>query len=145
MDLGIVREVEGGYELRFERHFDQPVEEVWEAITDPAHLEEWLGAGEIELTPGGRVRLQEPEGERIEGEVIEVEAPFRLSYTWDSPAWGDGGPVRYELAPDEGGGTLLVFTHVQPAETFGRFRYPTLARWQASLANLTLARIAVYA
>ena len=130
MDEGTVREVEAGYELRFERHLEQPIGEVWEAITEPEHLAEWLGEAEIDLQPGGRIRVAEA---GIDGEVIEVEAPRVLSYKWDSAAWGDGGPVRYELSEMPDGGTLLVFTHVQPVEKFEEYRSRTSAHWRALL------------
>ena len=51
-ELGTLREVDNGYELRFERHFEQPVEEVWQAITEPEHLAEWIGASAVDLRPG---------------------------------------------------------------------------------------------
>src|SRR5688572_30213869 len=69
-DEGIVREVDNGYELRFERHFEQPVEEVWQAITEPEHLADWLGTTKVDLNPGGRIRIDEAGGAGIDGEVL---------------------------------------------------------------------------
>ena len=54
---GTVHEVEGQYELRFERHLKHPVEKVWAALTDPERRAEWLDPGTIELRPGGRAEL----------------------------------------------------------------------------------------
>lgn len=128
-DLGTLREVDNGYELRFERHFEQPVEEVWQAITEPDHLADWIGASEVDLRPGGRIKIDDAGGAGIDGEVLEVREPELFSFKWDSKEWGDGGPVRFELSEDEGGGTLLVFTHVAPAAGFEAYRSKTLAGW----------------
>lgn len=139
MDPGTVTEVDEGYELRFERHFEQPIEKVWQAITEPEHLAEWIGTSEVDLRPGGRIKIEEPGGAGIDGEVIEVDAPRLLSYKWDSPQWGDGGPIRFELAEDEGGGTLLVFTHIHPPAAFDAHRSQTLAGWHYLLDLLGVA------
>lgn len=135
-DPGTVREVDNGYELRFERRFEQPVEEVWRAITEPDQLREWIGEAEIDLRPGGRIRIDGPAGAAIDGEVLEVKDPEFLSFKWDSRQWGDGGPVRFELSQDEHGGTLLVFTHVAPRTALEEFRRATLAGWPRRLALL---------
>jgi uncharacterized protein YndB with AHSA1/START domain len=134
--LGTIREVDNGYEMRFERHLQQPVEEVWHAITEPEHLAEWIGASEVDLIPGGRIKIDEAGGAGIDGEVLEVREPSVFSFKWDSREWGDGGPVRFELSEDEGGGTLLVFTHVAPAADFEDFKSKTLAGWHYLLALL---------
>lgn len=141
-DLGTLREVDNGYELRFERHFEQPVEEVWQAITEPQHLAEWIGATEVDLRPGGRIKIDETGGAGIDGEVLEVKEPEVFAFRWDSKEWGDGGPVRFELSEDADGGTLLVLTHVAPAAGFEEFRRNTLAGWHYLLALLgsSLAR-----
>ena len=40
---GTVEEVDGRYVLRFERRFKHPVEKVWDAITRPERMKEWIG------------------------------------------------------------------------------------------------------
>ena len=70
--------------LRLERRYDQPVERVWRALTDPIELQHWF--------PG-------------ELEIIERDPPRRLVGSWQ----GDG-TLRFELRP-EGEGCVLVFTH----------------------------------
>jgi uncharacterized protein YndB with AHSA1/START domain len=134
-DLGSVREVDNGYELRFERHFEQPVEEVWQAITDPEYLADWIGPAQVDLRPGGRIRIDDAGGAGIDGEVLEVKEPAVFAFKWDSKEWGDGGPVRFELSEDDGG-TLLIFTHVAPAAGFDEFGTKTLAGWHYLLALL---------
>jgi len=135
-DLGTVTKVDEGYELRFERHFEQPVEEVWQAITEPEHLAEWIGGSEVDLQPGGRIKIAEGGGAGIDGEVLTVEPERVFAFKWDSKEWGDGGRVQFELAPDADGGTLLVFTHIHPEANFEEYRSKTLAGWHYLLSLL---------
>jgi len=86
-----------------EREIELPAlpAEVWEAL--PALL-----GDEVELAaePGGRLRSNGPEGERV-GVVEEVDAPHRLSFWW-VPAEGDDAPSMVELELDAVvAGTLL--------------------------------------
>jgi uncharacterized protein YndB with AHSA1/START domain len=87
-----------GLWLHMTRTLPAPREDVWRAMTDPDLLPEWFGprgfsSPDVEFEPrvGERLRIamQPPEGElfQLEGEFREVEAPFRLSYTfiWDPP------------------------------------------------------------
>lgn len=97
--------------LRFERQLDHPVERVWEAISDPAELEQWL-AYRVELEPraGGRfvLHLGGPNNEEVStpGQVTIFDPPHVLEATG-----GDqDGVLRWELRAD-GSGCLLTFTH----------------------------------
>ena len=57
-------------------------EETWEAITDPDQLGEWLAEdAEVELRPGGDLRIGLDDGERS-GFVEEVDEPRRLVFWW---------------------------------------------------------------
>jgi len=86
--------------LRLERSFDAPVEDVFDAWTNPEVLRRWWSAGanwrtpvaEVDLRVGGRYRLsmEDPEaGARhtVRGEYIEVRRPRRLVYSW---CWEEG-------------------------------------------------------
>ena len=134
---GTVRQVTDGYELRFERVFDAPIEDVWELVTDSDRIEEWLGVADVELRPGGRFRLLEMGGQGIAGVILTLEPPNVIEYTWDSAEW-TGGTVRYQLSED-GGGTRLVFTHIHPLRSWEIFRYKSLAGWHTLLELLELA------
>ena len=119
---GTFQTVAGHPTLRFERRLKHPVEKVWRALTEPAELEHWFpqrveGASSADggpFVPGGKLRFpfREPlmlgdEDEVVpdfEGEVLEVDPPRLLSYTWA------GDVLRFELIPDGDDGCLLVFT-----------------------------------
>ena len=76
--------LEDGPALRLERRYDQPVERVWRALTEPDELRRWF--------PG-------------EFEVSHSDPPHLLIGAWQ----GDG-TLRFELRPD-GAGCVLTFTH----------------------------------
>ncbi len=131
---GTVHERADGYQLRFERHLLQPVEQVWAALTSPAQLAQWLAPGEIELTLGGRVYLAFTDGESvIDGRVTAFAPPRLLEFTWTDKG-DDLGFVRWELVADDGG-TRLVLTHTIP-EAARDFGLPALAGWHTLLEQL---------
>jgi uncharacterized protein YndB with AHSA1/START domain len=114
---GIVRKIDGGYELRFERRLKHPVEKVWAALTQPERLAGWLAEADIELVEGGRIELRfDNTGHVIKGKVTNVNPPTLFEYMWSSKDAEDT-LVRWELHP-ESDGCLLVLTHTffGPAE-----------------------------
>jgi uncharacterized protein YndB with AHSA1/START domain len=101
--------------LRFERRFAHPPEKVWRALTDPDHLRAWFPAVvDFDLAPGAKLRFgPTPEQRRrygssedTYGTLVRADRPHLLEYTWERDL------LRWELRPDTGGGSVLVFTHV---------------------------------
>ncbi len=87
-------------------------EEAWDAITDPERLGEWLGENaEVELRPGGELRIEFADGERS-GFVEEVDEPRRLVFWW-SEAEQESSRVEIELEP-EPEGTLVRVVESRP-------------------------------
>jgi uncharacterized protein YndB with AHSA1/START domain len=99
--------------LRFERRLAHSPEKVWKALTDPAELAHWFPQDiEGPFAPGAALRFvfrgTPPSlgGEVItdfKGEVLELDPPRLLSYTWGEDT------LRFQLTPD-GDGCVLVFT-----------------------------------
>ena len=94
-------------------HIDQPPERVWQAVVDPALIQNWFSPGtpwqRTELAPGGRLFAV---GYESMAAVIEaVEAPSTFCFRWDAPAPAPQLTTRstYRLQAD-GGGTRLTFT-----------------------------------
>lgn len=82
-------------------------EETWEAITDPDQLREWLAEGaEVELRPGGDLRIPLDDGERT-GFVEEVDEPRRLVFWWSADE-AESSRVEIELEPDADGTRVRV-------------------------------------
>jgi uncharacterized protein YndB with AHSA1/START domain len=81
-------------EVRIERTFDAPAEEVFDAWTSPEVIKRWFRPGdgwqepsaEVDLRVGGKfqVVMRDPDGApvRAGGEFTLIERPHRLAYTW---------------------------------------------------------------
>jgi uncharacterized protein YndB with AHSA1/START domain len=104
----------------------------------------WWGAGStIDARPGGRVLIRHPNGIEVSGEVLEVEAPSLIVFTYGYPSGtpiplgGSRVTIRLDVHPS---GTLLQLTH-EFAEVAGRDEHVQGWRFQLSLfANLVANR-----
>jgi uncharacterized protein YndB with AHSA1/START domain len=111
---GVVEQIENGYQLRYERYLRHPVEKVWEALTDPARLEDWLGAVEGDLVEGGSYTIRwlntDLDGNNAVavGTITRLEPPHVLEVDTDIH-----GLLRWELRPD-GSGSHLTLTARSP-------------------------------
>jgi uncharacterized protein YndB with AHSA1/START domain len=62
---------------------DVPVEEAWEAVTDPSALSEWFGADvDLQPEPLTKATFRFPDGTVRFAIVEEVDAPRRLAWRW---------------------------------------------------------------
>ena len=98
---------------------DASPETVWEFLTDPEKIKRWKGVMvSFDATLGSAYRIEVIPSHIAAGEIVELDPPRRLVYTW---GWepGEGVPptvtpgsttVEYELEA-EGAGTRLRFTH----------------------------------
>ena len=125
---------DGVVEGRLSMMLDNHVEEVWQALTEPARLVQWLAPGAIELRKGGAARLEFPDGGVIDSTVSAIEPMRLLEYSWSSPG-EPVRPVRWELEPI-GAAVRLTMTLGMPAnEDASR----GLAGWAAHLDMLAAA------
>jgi uncharacterized protein YndB with AHSA1/START domain len=85
---------------------DAPVQRVWALITDPEHVGRWFGdaGAEIDLRPGGEMRMHWEEHGTAQARVQRVEPPSVFAYRW-APFKDPGG-----AEPVEGNSTLVEFT-----------------------------------
>ncbi len=108
-----------------------PVEDVWDALTDPDRLEDWF-ADEIdadEIEPDAEVVFRWHEGDEERRAVIEdVEAPRRLAFRW--AARGDESRVVFEL-DDEAAGTRVTVVETGEIEAS--------ASWAPRMSSLASA------
>ena len=89
------------------RTYDAPIDEVWDACTQPDRLNRWFLAVSGDLRPGGRFQLAGNAG----GEIVACEPPRALHLTW---VYGDRpvDEVWLRLSPAPDGGTALELEHV---------------------------------
>ncbi|HZM30982.1 MAG TPA: SRPBCC domain-containing protein [Acidimicrobiales bacterium] len=106
---------------------DAPLEDVWQAVADPAERAQWL----------------DDEDARSRHVRVDDAAPGeRLVWTWWRPGdEGDASTVSVVLAPLDGGGTRLVVTErLTPLSaspvTLSAARARIRALWAARLVGL---------
>lgn len=101
LTTGVATTVDGRPALRFERRLPHPPERVWRAVTEPAELAQWFVA-----PPSWTPALGEAlSGFGGSGEVVELDAPRRIAWTWGTARFS------FDVEPD-GEATRLVFVHV---------------------------------
>ena len=105
-------------------------------FTDNARWASWWGAGStIEARRGGRVFISYPGGTEASGEVLEIDAPERIVFTYGyvngAPIVPGGSLVTISLEP-EPAGTLVRLTHAF-AESSVRDQHVQGWRYQLSL------------
>ena len=104
---GTFRQLDDGcWQIRFERRLPHPVEKVWRAATEPAHLAAWFPTTiEGGRERGSALRFSFPNGEAppFDGEMLAYEPPVLMEFRW--------GPdrIRLELIPS-GEATLLILS-----------------------------------
>jgi uncharacterized protein YndB with AHSA1/START domain len=95
-----------------ERDIAFPPEKLWRALTQPHLIEEWLMKNDFAATPGHRFNLRGEWGGVLDCEVLTVEPPTRLAYTWDfdhaDPAYGLKSVVTFTLTPTAAGTRLRM-------------------------------------
>ena len=101
--------------IHFEKVFSHPPERVWQALTDPNALSQWLLPTTFKPKRGHRfhfTRLSE-KGVRVKTrcQVVELEAPRRLAYTWQAEDEQTPTLVTWtlEAVPE---GTCLRLEHI---------------------------------
>ncbi len=116
------------------RTYPCPVEDVWDALTDPARIARWFAPVSGDLRLGGRFQVENNAG----GEVLGCEPPRALELTWEmngEPSW-----VVLTLTP-EGGSTALELRHTAhvPEEFWSTYGPGAVGvGWDLSLLGLDL-------
>jgi uncharacterized protein YndB with AHSA1/START domain len=99
-------------DLRFEELYPYPIDRVWEAITDPEAISDWLMPTDFAPRLGHKFQFHTKPAPGFDGivncEVIELDPPRRLSYTWKGGGIDTVATFTLEAVPE---GTKLVLEH----------------------------------
>ncbi len=122
-------------DLKTEVFYPHPPQRVWQVLTNRRALAAWLMDNDFEPRVGHKFRFQTQSLPGLEGtvncEVIELDEPKRLSYTWQDSLMPYPSIVTWTLTPVDGG-TRLHLEHQgirQEAITVGEFQRSTYT-WQ---------------
>lgn len=98
------------HEVHIERVLTAPPERVWQAISNPAEVSQWLAPAEITPGTGGKVSVFFDDDENVrDGEILTWDEGRTLEYQWIFK----GEPpsiLRFDLTPHPQG-TLLTLRH----------------------------------
>jgi uncharacterized protein YndB with AHSA1/START domain len=119
-----------------------PRESVFRYFTDSSHWARWWGAGStIDSRPGGKVYIKYPEGTEVAGEVLEVQPPERIVFTYGyvsgNPIPAGSSRITIRLADDRGA-TRLTLTH-ELADAAVRDQHVQGWRYQLSVFSNVVA------
>ena len=103
------------YSLQRTIAIQAPPETVFRFFTDSERWARWWGTGSsIEARPGGRMFIRHPNGVEVSGEVLAVESPRRIVFTYGyesgKPIPPGASRVTMVLEPTTNG-TALNLTH----------------------------------
>jgi uncharacterized protein YndB with AHSA1/START domain len=106
----------------------QPREQVWQAMTDSATLAEWMFPNDFEPRLGHRFTFRVPgnpkmnfEGLTVRCEVLELQPPDRLAFSWSAGGAVENTTVTFRLEPaGEGTRVLLEHSGFDLAHPFGQ-------------------------
>ena len=112
------RTADGGV-IRFERHLEYGIRDVWDAITNPKRLGDWWLPFDAEITidlrTGGEMKFVGKGDEPVEltCTILRVEPPMLLEHTHVDP----GSIMRWELEPVDAGCVLRLSHFVTDVST----------------------------
>lgn len=76
-------------ELSLDFQFNNPINKVWDALTDSETLAKWIMENDFKPIVGHKCQFRNPQWNLIvDSEVLVVDEPNKLSYTWL------GGPIN---------------------------------------------------
>jgi uncharacterized protein YndB with AHSA1/START domain len=130
---------EDGWTIQLQRALDAPIDDVWDAFTNPERIGRWFLPISGDYRLGGRYQFEGNAG----GEIIECSRPTRLKVTW---VYGDPGgappsEVVVGLTPDGDDRTILRFEHtaVVPDEFWDQYGPGAVGvGWDGGLLGLAL-------
>lgn len=130
--------------VTIEREFAHPPEKVWRALTQPELIAEWLMKNDFKPVVGQRFNFRADPMPGWNGvtdcEVLVVDPPRKLSYTWNASgeeaAQGIRTVVTFTLTPTRSGTLLRMEQSGFRAGPDERFYQGAQYGWQKMLGTL---------
>jgi uncharacterized protein YndB with AHSA1/START domain len=85
-----------------------PLSEVWNAITQPDRVGQWLGDLDAPMLPGTAVRIDFGDGDFFDVGVNDQQPEAGLAFRWRFLGVGPESAVRWQLATADGRTTITV-------------------------------------
>jgi uncharacterized protein YndB with AHSA1/START domain len=137
-------------DIHIERDYPHPPAKVWRAVTDPALIPLWTSIGQggrpegFSTTVGTKFRfVAKPKlgwNGIVDCEVLEVNEPSLLRYSWRGGDGGDVTQVAYRLEP-HAGGTRFTYEHSGFTGIGGIFMTKLLGRVRRKMLSAGLPAV----
>jgi|SRR5690625_1276369 len=96
-------------DVSLDYQFSSSIEEVWNALTNSDMLEKWIWENDFKAVVGHKFQFRSEPNKWwdgiVDGEVLEVEEPHKLVYTWESA--GEKTTITWTLTSKPDGTSLL--------------------------------------
>jgi uncharacterized protein YndB with AHSA1/START domain len=121
------------------RTYDAPIEDVWDAVTNPERLNRWFLPVTGDFRLGGKYQLEGNAG----GEILRCEPPRLLAVTWifGDPEQAGASEVEVRLASGTDGDTVFELVHaaIDDPERWAEYGPGAVGvGWDLALLGLTL-------
>jgi uncharacterized protein YndB with AHSA1/START domain len=129
-----------GHSVLLRREYDSPIDDVWDALTNPERIGRWFLPISGDYRLGGQYQFEGNAG----GRIVECERPHRLKVTWvygEPTTEADASEVELRLSTVDGGATRLELEHtaVVPDEMWSEFGPGAVGvGWEGGFLGLTL-------
>ncbi len=128
-----------GHAVRLVRVYDAPIDDVWDALTDPDRIGRWFLPISGDYRLGGTYQFEGNAG----GRIVACERPNRIKVTWvfgEPTTELDASEVEVRLSSVDGGTRFeLEHTAVVPDEMWGEYGPGAVGvGWEMGLLGLSL-------
>jgi uncharacterized protein YndB with AHSA1/START domain len=131
---GVLLQVDGEWEIRFERRLRHPPQKVWAAITAPGAISRWFDETHMPdpLEVGATIRFTHSYvGMESHGEITALDPPHLIEWTWIG-GFGPASRLRWEIQPDGDGSRLIMRQQVADPPVTAR----SMAGWHKCLDRM---------
>jgi uncharacterized protein YndB with AHSA1/START domain len=130
---------QAGHVVRLWRVFDAPIDDVWDALTNPERIGRWFLPISGDYRIGGHYQFDGNAG----GEILACERPNRLRATWvyGPPSDAPASEIEVRLSPEGDDRTRFELEHVAvvPDEMWDEYGPGAVGvGWEGGLLGLEL-------
>jgi len=128
-----------GRSVTLRRTYKAPIDDVWDALTNPERIGRWFLPVSGDYRLGGHFQFEGNAG----GEIVACDRPNRLRVTWAMPGMGPAGGSEVELRLRAAGDAATVFelehTAIVPDEMWNEYGPGAVGvGWDGGLLGLGL-------
>jgi uncharacterized protein YndB with AHSA1/START domain len=129
-----------GRSVLLRREFDTPIEDVWDALTNPERIGRWFLPISGDYRLGGQYQFEGNAG----GKIVACDRPNRLKVTWEYGEMSSdavASEVEVRLTTVDGGATRFELEHIAvvPDEMWAEYGPGAVGvGWDGGVLGLTL-------